>query len=846
MTVINTNVKALVAQDSMRQVNLKLATAMERLSTGLRINSAKDDAAGLAISERMNAQVRGLGMAIKNANDGLSMSQTADGAYGEVTSMLQRMRELAVQAATGSMSKLDRESIQLEIEELKAEIENVATKTHFNNIKLLDGTAQDVTLQVGANQGDTIKIGFDSVRAKDIGSGDKPALTSLGGDAESLDKLEAGDLVINGVLVNSSLRTDDNLSYGPREEVQTITFASSGQVGTFTITVPTNTDGVRSTVDVAVSLSAANVASFATLVARVKDVLDSSDELSTVVASVTVSSTVSEGVLTINFEEDQGDLDAIALNRGGAFVSDDSLEIDETQKGISSDVIAASAIAKAAAINRVAEQSGVTAKVNDTTVQGSTMISAGPTAAAAITINGVSTADLALGLDKETNRGMVVTAINNLTAQTGVRAVNTGDDMQGVLLVADDGRNITVEFEGELSANNTGLSTSGTFVGTFSLYSANGSPIKIDHQVGKDLSGTGLRIGTYEADMATMVSLERSGSGTIAAANAVYPQLSGTSPSATSGSVGVLNGDTLVINDISIGAARATDDTASISTTASAKAASAIAVAAAINKKSDLHGVVATAEPNVIRSETEGSFIAGSSGIVNLNGVNISVSTATRSSVIDSINQYSGQTGVVARVYGEGVELVAEDGRNIVIGTTSNISAANLGLSGVSIGSSSSTTTVDAEDGNAFYASVRLSSEQAFTVARGSEGGDNFSRLGFREGLFGGNYTGMKIAEVDVSSQDGASVAITAIDAALEDVYAAQAKSGAYQNRLDAIINVLSESTENLQASRSRILDTDYALEATNLAKAQIVSQAATAMLAQANQSQQTVLSLLQ
>ena len=104
----------------------------------------------------------------------------------------------------------------------------------------------------------------------------------------------------------------------------------------------------------------------------------------------------------------------------------------------------------------------------------------------------------------------------------------------------------------------------------------------------------------------------------------------------------------------------------------------------------------------------------------------------------------------------------------------------------------------------------------------------------------------MKVAEIDVSSQAGASIAISALDAALEDVMSAQAKSGAYQNRLDAIVNVLSESTENLQASKSRIMDTDYALEATNLAKAQIVSQAATAMLAQANQSQQSVLQLLQ
>ena len=740
MTVINTNVKALVAQDSMRQVNLKLATAMERLSTGLRINSAKDDAAGLAISERMNAQVRGLGMAIKNANDGLSMSQTADGAYGEVTGMLQRMRELAVQAATGSMSKLDRESIQLEIEELKAEIENVATKTHFNNIKLLDGTAQDVTLQVGANQGDTIQIGFDSVRTKDIGSGDKPALTSVGGSATYIDAFSAGSLVLNGVLVNSSLRTDDNLSYY-----------------------------------------------------------------------------VAEGV-------------------GLASAS----------------IVAASAIAKVAAINRVSEFSGVTAKVNDTTVMGSTM-TATPSAlaAAALTINGVSTASIALGTDSETNREMVAKAINDISGQTGVRATNTGDDQQGVTLVADDGRNITLQFDSTsvLTSTNTGLSTSGTFVGTFSLYSANGASINVDNRIGSDLTGTGLRSGTYEPDIAAMVSLERSGSGAPAAANAIVGQAAGISPSA--GGVGVLSGDTLVINDIAISAARTSDDTASKATTASAKAASAIAIAAAINKKSDLTGVTARAEPNVIRSETDSSFVSTSaSGSINLNGVTISLSAPTRNTVIDVINEFSGQTGVVARVYGEGVELVAEDGRNIVLATSAELSASNLGLAGITLGGGSAVyqanETPTAGAGVAFYASVSLTSDRAFTVARGSEGGENFERLGFRAGLFGGNDTGTKIDEVNVSTQEGASAAIGAIDHALEDVYAAQAKSGAYQNRLDVIINVLSESTENLQASRSRILDADYALEATNLAKAQIVSQAATAMLAQANQSQQTVLSLLQ
>jgi flagellin len=729
MTVINTNVKAIVAQDSMRSVNLKLATAMERLSTGLRINSAKDDAAGLAISERMNAQVRGFGMAIKNANDGLSMAQTADGAYGEVSSMLQRMRELAVQASNGAMGPLDRQSIQLEIEELKAEIENVATKTHFNNIKLLDGTAKEVVLQVGANQGDTIEVGFDSVRTKDIGSGMRPALTSLGGSTATFDRFEAGDLLVNGVLVGASLHTDDSLSFG--------------------------TDN---------------------------------------------------------------------------------------------DLIAASAIAKVAAINRVTEASGVYAQVNDTRVQGSAMANLEGDAvvgqAEFITINGVVTRAFALTEDNEINRQTITTAINDISAQTGVRAINTGDDSNGILLVADDARNITIEFDDVFDSTNTGLAAAGTYVGTYSLYNDSGLPIEIDHQVGRDITGTGLRMGSFKPDTATMVSLERSGAGVVDDdVDGAQVPLVGESPSTQN--VGVLNGDTLVINDISIDAARATDDSASHSTISSAKSASAIAIAAAINKKTDIHGVTAIPEPTVIRSEAAIPFEAGVTADVRLNGVTISVSTVSRNTVIESINAFSGQTGVVARVYGDGLELVAEDGRNISIGTT--LDAANLGLGEVQLG-----TTADDDDAATFYSTVRLESDASFEVRRGSESGDdqldslNFQRLGFREGVFGGNNSGVKIADIDVTTQEGAQSAITAIDSALEDVLSAQARSGAYQNRLDAIVSVLSESTENITASRSRILDADYALEATNMAKAQIISQAANAMLAQANQSQQGVLQLLQ
>jgi flagellin len=224
MSVINTNVKALAAQASMSSVEKKMQASMERLSTGLRINSAKDDAAGLAITNRMTAQIRGYAVAIRNSNDGISMTQTAEGALGQVTDMLQRMRELSVQAVNGAMSPADRASLQLEVDQMKAEINNVATKTNHNNIKLLDGSAGKITLQTGVNSGDTMDIGFGSVKTKDIGEGGKPSLSSVGAKFSTAatssvnpatglsGAIYNGDLVINGVVVGASLATDDKVS----------------------------------------------------------------------------------------------------------------------------------------------------------------------------------------------------------------------------------------------------------------------------------------------------------------------------------------------------------------------------------------------------------------------------------------------------------------------------------------------------------------------------------------------------------------------------------------------------------------------------------------------------------
>ncbi len=156
---INTNVNSLNAQRNLGMSASSLATSMQRISSGLRVNSAKDDAAGLAISERMNTQIRGQTVGARNANDGISLAQTAEGALGKVGDMLQRMRELAVQASNATNSIADRKALQSEVKQLADEIDRVAKQTSFNGQKILDGTFAGAVFQVGANSGDVAALG---------------------------------------------------------------------------------------------------------------------------------------------------------------------------------------------------------------------------------------------------------------------------------------------------------------------------------------------------------------------------------------------------------------------------------------------------------------------------------------------------------------------------------------------------------------------------------------------------------------------------------------------------------------------------------------------------------------
>lgn len=205
--VINSNIASLTAQRNLNSSQSSLNSSLERLSSGLRINSAKDDAAGLAISERMTSQIRGLNQAVRNANDGISLSQTAEGALGEIGTNLQRIRELAVQSANASNSASDRASLQAEAAQLSAEITRVAGQTQFNGLNLLDGSFLNQSFQIGANANQTINIAsIADARSTALGS----HILTTNGTAMGTTTAAAAAAAANGVAAEAGLTLANN------------------------------------------------------------------------------------------------------------------------------------------------------------------------------------------------------------------------------------------------------------------------------------------------------------------------------------------------------------------------------------------------------------------------------------------------------------------------------------------------------------------------------------------------------------------------------------------------------------------------------------------------------------
>ena len=676
-SVINTNIASLNAQHNLSKSGATLQTALERLSSGLRINSAKDDAAGLAISERMTSQINGLNQATRNANDGISLTQTAESAISGMTDNLQRLRELAVQAANSTNSASDRASIQSEVSQLVSEIGRVSSTTEFNGTKLLDGSFSGKTFQVGANANQTIGVKIENTSTQKLGSTLTSSLTATNNGTA----MAAGDLVLNGVTIGSSVATSDNAS-----------------------------------------------------------------------------------------------------TAGGAI----------------------SAISKAAAINALSSQTGVTAKVDTNVALGAAQtLNVGQ---GYISINGVGT-DLVMigGQNAAQDRAAVVQAINAKSSLSGVTALDTGLSATGIQLSAADGRNIVVSLSvnagSVFTSASTGLKFDVTSYGNFTLSSSK----EITVSGSSNIANAGVVGGVFSTQTAYASTSEGS-------------------------STAFVSGD-FKLNGAVIGASLTASDTAS----STGNAASAIAKAAAINAISSFSGVTATVNANQLNGAAMTSTAA--TGTITINGVTTASFTTTtdgtqsRTATINAINGISGRTGVIAVDGGTsalGVNLVASDGRNIVASFTT-LSAANTGV------------TVSA----AQYGTFTLSSTKAFTVSGGDTGASLSTIKMLAAGTYGSGQTGQSLNSLDVSTVNGANNAISAIDNAINTLNTVRGDLGALQNRFTSTVSNLSSSSDNLNAARSRIRDADFAVETAKLSRGQILQQAGVAMLAQANALPNNVLALL-
>jgi flagellin len=708
-TSINTNISALAAQSSLRKTGLAQDTSMERLSTGIRINNAKDDAAGLAITNRMTANIRGMAAAIRNANDGISLTQTAEGSLAVIGDNLQRIRELSVQSANTGNSASDRSALNAEASQLIAEIDRVATNSGFNGIKLLDGSFQNQSLQIGAGNeiNDRISVSIGSAKASALGLGGGASTSArLNSVAVGSVALASGSLAINGFMV-------------------------------------------------------------------------------------------------------------------GAATSD----------GVSAAYSDTSGIAVANAINAVSAQSGVSAQVSQTktntvytgyqpAVHDGGADSSGAFTAGSLTINGIDIGAVAAGTDATTQGDKVIAAINAKSELSGVTASNNAGKLT---LTAADGRDIVI-----------GGSASSTDM----------------------LADTGLVAGTYSSGSKVGVTVD--------AAAAIAAN-------------GALTTGHLIINGVAVGGALG-------NATASLQAKN---VADAINLVSDKSGVkaytsgatlslysvngnpiklqVLTAnQANVTTATGLSATQFGNAEVTNslstvaaladdsvrINGVNIGAiasagSAAERGSQMSAaINAKSNQTGVVATFNSTtgAVSLTANDGRNII--TSINGQAARLTTAVTGLSHTEGSGTVGSRTETVLRSTVSLTSSSSSGITVGAVTANATSATG----LTAGNKAAVSSPgsnTVDISTATGAQSALTVLDKAINTITDSRASMGAYQNRLTAAIANLETTSMNLQASRSRILDTDYAKETTNLAKTQIITQAATAMLAQANQSSQSVLALL-
>lgn len=434
--VINTNVASLNSQRSLNMSQASLATSLQRLSSGLRINSAKDDAAGLAISARMTSQINGLNQASRNANDGISLAQTAEGGLQSVTESLQRMRELAVQSSNATNSATDRAAIQQEVNTLVQQINTVASQTSFNGVKLLDGTFNAQAFQVGANAGETVSINsISSAKADALGVGTNSSYkTSLSG-ALTKGGIAAGGITVNGFGIGPTQRDGVSTAGGNDSAIaKAAAFnAVSGQTGVTATAGATSVTGAAVAVGAIAGTAADSLYVNGVNIGAVTAGADITSQANNVSAAINAIS--NQTGVTASFDTTTAKITLTAADGRNISLKEGTT----AGAAVSSGLTAATDVA-----------AGVTAAGAATTFAA--------LAAGDLTINGVDIGAVSAGTNATTQGTNVGAAINALTSKTGVTATVAGTGI--ITLTTAAGQDISIG--GSLSkigttATNTGF-----------------------------------------------------------------------------------------------------------------------------------------------------------------------------------------------------------------------------------------------------------------------------------------------------------------------------------------------------------------------------------------------------
>jgi len=520
-TTINTNIVALSSQASMRKSGIAQDNAMERLSTGIRINNAKDDAAGLAISTRMTANIRGISAAIRNANDGISLTQTAEGSLSAIGDNLQRIRELAVQSSNTGNNASDRNALNAEAQQLVAEIDRVANNTAFNGIKLLDGSFQNQSLQVGASNdsNDRIVLNIGSAKAAALGVGSNTAYqTSIQGIAVGSEPLAAGALALNGVMVGAS--TSDGVS--------SVDSSASGIAIANAINVVSGQSGVTASVNATKTNTITKLTVLAEGEITVGTVKINGVDIGAVAEADDVEAQATANAEAINkISSKTGVVATVKENDDGEAVI---VELRATDGSNIS--IATSASETVEDAFGVAESKNITFKAG---IEGTgdpiegfdTVINSGD-----VLINGVSIGKIDAASSAGERGGQMAAAINAIATRTGVTA--TFDSETGyVALAANDGRNISISINGKdtaLTSDDTGLvhddggDEDGTYTTTtlksvVSLSSSSASGVTIS-----GVDDASLKASGFEANTVAATSVAGAGVSTISLLSAASSQ----------------------------------------------------------------------------------------------------------------------------------------------------------------------------------------------------------------------------------------------------------------------------------------------------------------------------------